>query len=315
MNKRIYYIFSLIILSVLSSSCTAKGEPQTLKIGVLPILDTLPAHVALEQGYFEDQGLTVELIPVSSAIERDQLMQAGQLDGMLNEMVSTLFYNQGENQIRIVRYARVASSKAPLFRILASSESNITDAEGLMQVQIGISDGTVIEYVTDRLLEHAGYEIDAIQKISVPKIPDRLALLSSGELDAAVLPDPLSSLAIQQGAVVALDDTSYPEISTSVWSFDLEVLQSRSDTVKAFLIAIEKAVNDINSNKDQWKDLMVEKQLVPPPVLSAYEIPDFPLASVPGENQFQDALQWGLEKELIIQDLQYTDIVDASYLP
>jgi hypothetical protein len=43
----------------------------------------------------------------------------------------------------------------------------------------------------------------------------RMSLLGSGELPAATLPDPLSLLAEQQGAVVVLDDTSHPEISYS----------------------------------------------------------------------------------------------------
>ena len=50
----------------------------TLKIAVLPIIDTLPMYVAEAEGLFAKHGVTVEFIPVASAPERDQLLAAGQ---------------------------------------------------------------------------------------------------------------------------------------------------------------------------------------------------------------------------------------------
>ena len=67
---------------------------MTLKMALLPILDTLPMYVAQEEGLFAENGVTVEFIPVGSAAERDQVISAGQADGMINELVSTMFYNK-----------------------------------------------------------------------------------------------------------------------------------------------------------------------------------------------------------------------------
>lgn len=308
-------IVLLLALTLALTACAGASEPQTLKIAVLPVLDTLPLYVAEAQGYFAENNLTVELVPVSSAPERDQLVQAGQVDGMLNEVVSTLFYNQEEAQVVIVRFARLATSEYPLFRILASANSGIESVEDLLDVQIGISNGTVIEYTTDRLLENAGLASEDIQKIAVPKIPDRLALLGSGELQAANLPDPVASLAIQGGAYVVVDDTSYPEISHSVWSFRVDTVEQRPEAIKAFLAAVEQAVEDINNDKAQWTDLMVELNLVPPPLVGSYQVPDFPTAGVPSESQFNDALRWAQDQGLIEGDLAYGDSIDASFLP
>ena len=183
------------MLTTLSlSACGSNPEPVTLKLALLPVLDTLSIHVAVEEGFFEEQGVGVEIIPVASAPERDQLVAAGEADGMLNEIVSTLFYNKEEIQVQIVRTARAATGKAPLFRILVAQESGITDIEDLKGVEVGISEGTVIAYLTDRLLEAEGFSADEIATIAVPKIPDRMALLDSGELQAAMLPDPASSM-------------------------------------------------------------------------------------------------------------------------
>ena len=304
------------LASLLLAGCTQPAvSDQPILVALLPVLDSLPLYVAQQQGYFEDAGLKVELVPVGSAPERDQLMQSGQVDGMLNELVTTLYYNRDAATIKIVRFARVATAEYPVFRILAAKDSGITTVGDLKNVPIGISQGTVIEYMADRVLENAGLAPGEIAKIAVPKISDRTALLASGELKAAVMPDPLASLVMQQGAVLVIDDTSLPEVSNSVYSFRLEFLEERPADAKAFLAAVEKAVEDINSNKDAWKNLMVELKLVPEAIIGDYEVPTFPTASVPEEAQFADALQWALDKGLIPAAQKYSDTVDGSFLP
>ena len=77
----------------------------TLKIAVLPIIDTLPMYVAEAEGLFAKHGVTVELIPVASAPERDQLLAAGQADGTINETLAVMLFNKDAVQMQAVRYA------------------------------------------------------------------------------------------------------------------------------------------------------------------------------------------------------------------
>ncbi|HMV28770.1 MAG TPA: ABC transporter substrate-binding protein, partial [Anaerolineales bacterium] len=77
--------------SVATSEQTNSTENvSTLKLAVLPIIDTLPLYVAEAEGLFAKQGVTVELIPVASAPERDQLLAAGQADGTINETLAVM---------------------------------------------------------------------------------------------------------------------------------------------------------------------------------------------------------------------------------
>ena len=314
MAKRL--ILLLIALSLALAGCTrAASSEKTLRIAVLPVLDSLPLYVAQANGYFEDEGIKVELVPVGSAPERDQLMQSGQIDGMLNEVVTTLTYNRDGAKIKIVRFARVATSDYPVFRILAAKDSGITSVADLKGVEIGVSEGTVIEYMADRVLQNAGLSADDIAKIGVPKIADRTALLESGQLKAAVMPDPLASLLMQKGATLVIDDTTLPEVSNSVYSFSVETLKQYPQEVKAFLRAVERAVTEINQNKDAYTNLMVEQKLVPEAVVGHYAIPDFPTASVPSQAQFDDALAWAQGKGLVQGALKYQDNIDSGYLP
>lgn len=312
----IQFLVVLLLAGMLAGACSpGPGEEVTLRMAVLPVLDTLPMHVAAEQGYFEEAGVQVELIPVASAPERDQLISAGEADGMLNEIVSTLFYNQDQVEVQIVRTAREATPRAPLFRILASGTSGITEPDDLKGAEIGISEGTVIEYITDRLLEEEGFTAEEINKLPVPKIPDRLALLGSGELQAAVLPDPLSELAVQNGARVVLDDTRHPQYSLSVIAFRSEIIQEHPEAVRSFLEAVERAVTAINQNPDRFAQTMIDRELVPPPVAGKYRVNPFPLAAVPSRAQWVDALDWALEKGLLDREVDYSASVRKEFLP
>lgn len=305
----------IIVAALLLTGCGGSAEPQTLRVAVLPILDALPMHVALEKGYFAEENLEVELVPVNSGPERDQLMQSGQIDAMINEIVSVLFYNQAQTEVVIVRFARAATPESPVFSIVAAAGSGIESVEDLAGVEIGISEATVIEYMTDRVLQNAGLSPEEINTVAVPRIPDRLALLQSGELHAATLPDPVTGLAVLDGATVIIDDSTLPEVGTSVITFNLDTVEEKPEAVRGFLAALEKAVADLNSSPEEFTPLLAEKGLVPPPLLETFSLPPYVTASVPGEALWQDAIDWATQKGMISSTPAYADSVDDSFLP
>lgn len=320
MNHRKRYaawIALWMVLSALITACqpAAKDATTTVRIARIPVLDTLPLHVAQQEGLFEKHGVQVEIIPVASAPERDQLIASGQADGMVNEVLSTMFANKESIQMQTVRYARTATDTAPVFRILAAGNSGITTLDQLKGVPVGVSDGTIIAYLTERLLQAEGFTADEIQTTSVPSITDRMALLGSGQLKAAMMPDPLSTLAVQQGAVVILEDSSHPEYSFSTLTFRKAFLDANPTTVKNFLAAWEEAVQLINADGSRWTGLLSEQNLVPAALLENFQVPAFATAGVPSEAQFNDMLAWAKEKGLLEQDVSYADCVDGQYLP
>ena len=315
-NQILVKLFVLVALFGLAlTACAPASEPTTLKIAVLPVIDALPMYVAQQEGLFEKHKVSVTFVPVASAPERDQLVSAGQADGMVNEALSTALYNKDKVQVQIVRYARAATPDTALFSILASGESGIDSLEKLKGVKIGISEGTVIDYLTDRLLQAEGFTQDEIQTIAVPKIPDRLNLLGTGELQAATLPEPATSLAIKQGARLILDDTTHPEYSFSTIAFRKAVIDQAPESIRGFLAAIEDATALINANPDKYGGLLVEQKVVPAPLAGSFKVPAFVTAGVPTQAQWDDMLAWAKENGLLSQDVAYDGSVDASFLP
>ena len=304
-------LFSLVLIL---SACTPKVT-GTLKIAVLPIIDTLPMYVAQQEGLFARHGVNVEFIPVASAPERDQLLAAGGADGTINETLAVMLFNKEKVQMQVVRYALRPTPSNGHFFILASAQSGIDTFDELKGVEIGVSQGTVIEYVTERLLQAEGFSSDEIKTIAVPKIPDRMALLASGELQAGVMPDPLASLVVSQGGVVVTDDSSHPEYGFSVISFRKAVIDANPDAVRGFLAAIEEATKLLNAEPAKYKNVLSEQKLVPPPLMESYQAPVFPGAGVPTIEEWTDALNWLKEKGILTTNVSYEDSVNASLLP
>ena len=291
-------------------------EPIKLKMGLLPILDVLPFYVAEEAGYFEDAGLDVELIPVSSALERDQLMIAGEVDGVLTDVINNAIFNQDEPFMQIVAQARRAYDESPQFRILAAPRSNITIPSDLVGVEIGISENSIIHYLTQRILENEGLAMNDIAVIPEPSIPVRFQLLMEGTLKAANLPDPLAQAAIEGGAILIADDSALVEsqFSQSVLSFRLDVIEDKPEAVEAFLVAWMRAAEDINADPDAYRDLWLEKTIVPDSVKDTYMLPPFPTYAITDEGAWDDTVAWLLELDIVDAAASYEGSVNPAFI-
>lgn len=287
---------------------------ESLKLALLPIPDVLPVYVAEAQGYFAEQDLTVEALPVGSAVERDQLLQAGSIDGMINEVGGAMLFNREKVDMKIVSYARIPLGEAPLFRVLAAPGSEIGSPADLADVKVAVSMNTVIEYITGRLLAAGGVDKDQIEFASVPVLPERLQLLLSGQIKAATLPDPLGFAALQGGAIEVVNDLELANLSASVISFSASALTEKSESVKKFMLAWDKAAADLNSDPEKFRELMLKKIRVPKNVAQSFAIPPFPRKTVPTEEQWEDVQSWLLEKKLLQQAVSYNDSVTEEFL-
>jgi NitT/TauT family transport system substrate-binding protein len=142
-----------------------------------------------------------------------------------------------------------------------------------------------------------------------------MAVLASGKVPAATLPDPLASVAMLQGARVIVDDTRHPELGNSTLNVTVEFLEEHPEAVRAFLAATERAVNDIHADKARWLALALEKKLIPAPLAETYTLPDFPLAGVPSRAQWEDVVAWAMSGGLLTAEVPYETSVNDGYLP
>ncbi len=289
-------------------------ETPALKVGVLPIVDALPMYVAEQEGYFKEQNVQVELVLFPSALERDSAFVAGQIDGELNDLISTGLLNKEGEKAKIVRLAYKGNESMAMMVVLASPSSKIASARELKGVPIGISTNSVIEYATDRLLQSAGLAPSEIAKTEVTKIPVRAEMLAKGQLQAATLPEPLASLAEQQGARRVIDD-SKSGTGQSAITFRQETVAKSSEAIRRFLAAYEKGVSAINGSPNRFRDLLVDKGKVPDSLKSTFNVPQFAKAQLPTRADIEDVVKWMVERKLLGQPIPYEKMVAEGLLP
>ncbi|MDI6813480.1 MAG: MetQ/NlpA family ABC transporter substrate-binding protein [Desulfitobacteriaceae bacterium] len=296
------------------SAQTAGQTAQPVKIGILPIEDNLPFYVADKDGLFKQAGIRVELVPFPSAVERDSALQAGQIDGEVADLVAVGLLKKGGTDVKVASIGLGATPKEGRFAILSSPKSSIRQASELKDVEIGVSLNSIIDYVTDQMLHDVGMQDQEIKKLSVPKMPVRVDMLLSDQLQAACLPDPLATLAEAKGAHVLVDDT-YRNISQTVLLFRKAAIDKNLTGLQAVVRVYGQAGQALSQNPGKYRDLFIEKAQVPAPIKDTYQAPTFSKLQLPTEDEVNSVMHWMVNRKLLTNPYAYQDLVDNRLLP
>lgn len=297
-----------------SENPAQKSESKIVKIGVLPIEDNLPFYVADKDGIFAKEGVQVELVSFASALERDAALQAGQIDGQVADLLAVALLKKIGTDVKIASIGLGADPREGRFAILASPKSEIKDLAGLNGGTLGISENSIIDYVSDQMLLDKGVKLEDVKKMSIPKMPVRLDMLLSNQINAACLPDPLASLAEAKGARVLVDDT-YKNISQTVLLFSTKSIEDNPEGIKAVVRAYGSAGQALTNSPAQYRDLFLEKAQIPQDIKESYQTPTFSKLQLPTEEEVNSVMKWMVEQNLIPQAYDYQELVDSSLLP
>ena len=321
-NKCFRWISAIIVilgLMLFAVGCGAQEAPpaksvKPVKIGVLPIEDNLPLYVAEQEGLFAKAGVQVQLVPFNSAQERDVALQAGQIDGEVADLVAVGLLKKLGTDVKVASIALGATPKEGRFAILAAPNSRVKKVEDLRNVPIGVSENSIIDYVTDQILADAKIPQGEIKKNPIPNMPVRKDMLLANKIEAACLPDPLATLAVSQGARLVIDDT-YRNISQTVLLFRASSIKDNPGGLKAVVKVYEDAGQILTKNSEKYRNLVIEKARIPDPLKSSYPIPTFSKLRLPTEEEVNSVMQWMVKKQLLTAPYSYNDLVDRTLLP
>jgi NitT/TauT family transport system substrate-binding protein len=320
--RRIYHLVFLIILLAACAPGSAAAPtpivvpPAPVRIALLPVTDVIPIYVAQAEGYFVNAGLEVIAVPVSSAAERGTVVQTAGADCELTDLHGVILTNASPAMpMRVVATARQATADQPLFFLLGAPDGGISDAGELAGASIAISENTIIDYWNDRILAAAGVDATRITRTNVPQLPVRLELLMNSQVDAAVLPDPLASLAQLQGAPLLADDTLRPDVAVSVLACRSDFIEAKPNDVQRLIAGWDQAVAAMNADPDAFRNVLIEQTRVPEPLQDRYNLPRFPEEQIPSAEQVADVAAWLVERGLIEAAPAYDEVVDASFRP
>jgi NitT/TauT family transport system substrate-binding protein len=284
---------------------------EKLEFGILPVVDVLPLLVGKETGLFEREGIDLELISFQSALERDAALQSGRLDGYFGDILNTVLLIQSGEQLKIIATAFHTHPQCRMFGIAIAPGSGITDMAGIQGKDVAISSATVIEYLLDRMLSARNMPPGDVSKQEIKKIPIRLQMLLSGQVTAALLPEPLLTLAETRGSKVIMDDRNL-NTALTVLAVNLKNRTAVTALIPGFLRAYHTAVNRINANPSEFKEILITKTQFPQDVKDKYPVPVFPAGGLPAEADVLAVQDWLVKNSLIKTRIPYADMVIAD---
>jgi len=293
------------IAACLMIFCSAPAKAEPLRMGILPVLDTLPLQVAKLEGLFHKHGVDVELVPFMSALERDTAMKSGRLDGYFGDLIATLVLIDSGTPMKIVTVSYATTPGSRMFGVVTKPGFEKPAAGEALSV--AISKTTVIEYLLHSMSAKGLLEGFTLEPLEIKKIPIRMQMLTAGQIDTALLPEPLLSLAASKGGTVLATDETLA-MPLTVLCMDEDAL-ARPGLHEGFIKAYAEAVAMLRGNPNAYCGLMAEACRIPAPLANDFPVYDYPLPELPGEDAVADVQEWMLGKGMIEAPLAYGSII------
>jgi len=306
--KKIITGILIVMLALAASGCQTessdkKAALQEITIGLMPDVDSMPFIIAQEKGYFTEKGIKVNIQQFKSAMDRDSALQSGNLDGAISDLLAVAFAKAGGFDVKVTSFTDGS------YKLIAGANETAHNVADLQGKDVAVSKNTIIEYVTDQILTANHMTGNDINKVVIPQIPTRLEMLQNGKLAAATLPEPMASIAIQNGCKL-LSSSDQLAINPGVILFTNKAIEGKKPEIQAMYRAYNKAVAYLNTQaRENYIDLLIEKGGFPPAAKDALLIPTYREAALPAEKDVVDCIQWLNHKDLIKQSYTYQDIV------
>ena len=228
-----------LAISIFAALATPAPALDKLTLGTVPTVGDGPLICAIERGYFREQGLDVELIPFAGNIVMMPLIARGELK-MIGSPVSASYFNSIARGMPLRYFLNRARS--PVWHGLVVRKDLAATVKGPRDLKgrtIAVSGpGGITEYELGKMLEANGLTLDDVQTKTLG-MPESVAAVGNGGLDAAIFVPPFDAAVLAQGGVKLFDIDAQvkppPEISGIIYNADWAA-QNR-DVVDRFTVA------------------------------------------------------------------------------
>lgn len=222
----------------------ASGEISTLRIALPTWVGYGPLYVAQEKGFFEENGVNVELSIVEGLAERKQALISGNLEGLATAVdVFVNLEGAGINMDMVWLLDRSNGADG----IVATSD--IKTPADLKGKTVATEVGTTEHLFLLKVLEQNGLTQDDIT-LTPMTIGDAGTAFVAGKVDAAVTYDPYLAQGIEAGGT-GFTTAEYDIDLMDAVGFTDEVIESDPEAIQAFVNAISEATDYIAENKDE----------------------------------------------------------------
>jgi len=243
----------------------ASAQPRELTevtVGYIPILIDAPFFVAIERGYFAEQGVKVKLERLAGGADMLVQTAAGNFDVGSGGIGAAVFNAAGaalkeKKEVPFEVVAPLHSEKPPVTTPLVVSKARFDSGElakvaDLKGKKVAINArGASTEYWLERALASGGLTSKDITLVTVP-FSDVPAALQNKSIDGSMLAEPVTTQAEDQGLVTVLsEDFVNGDQPTAVY-WNRGWAKKNPELSEGFLKAYLKGVADLENGG--WQD-------------------------------------------------------------
>lgn len=251
----------LVMLLAVSSlaACGGEGSSDDNADGLKEVdvvLDWYPnalhafLYVAIEKGYYEEEGLKVNIRFPSNANDAISMVAAGKAD-------IGLYYQQDVIQARANQSVPVKSIGAvvqgPLNIVLSLKDQNINSPEDLVGKTVGYAGTELSEAIVRSIMDNVGADYSDVTMVDVGF--DLMSSMTTGNVNATIgcLVNHEVPQMEEEGFEVSwfdLDDYGVPTYYEGIFLASDDAIENASDTLKAFLRASAKGFADMKADPE-----------------------------------------------------------------
>lgn len=247
---------------------TAKsGQPATIKVGTIPIVDTSPLYLGIQKGFFKQEKLTVEPQPAQggAAIVPSVLSGSDQI-GFSNVTSLIIAASKGLPVQIIAQGVQAGASDQDAFdALLVPKNSPITSPKQLEGKTIAVNNLNNVGPLTiNTALSKMGVDYTKVKYIEVD-FPDMPAALASGRVPAAWMVEPFVSQAKAAGAkplATPFEQTS-PNLTIATYFASKKYIASHRDVVERFSRAMNKSLQYAQAHPDEVRKVVPTYTKIP----------------------------------------------------
>ena len=247
MKRKIICILALLAMTAtLFAGC--KGKDDLIEITLNEVAHSVfyaPMYVAFEEGYFEDEGLKVNLVNGLGADKTMTAVISGEAEiGFMGSEASIYVYNQGAEDY-IINFAQL-TQRAGNFLVSRDMNEEFTWANVKEKSIIGGRKGgmpqMVFEYILKKQGIDPGKDLEIVQNIAFGLTSQAF---SSGQGDYTIEFEPAATALELEGAgkVVASLGVESGKVPYTAFSAKKSYIEKNPDVIQKFTNAIQKGMD------------------------------------------------------------------------
>ncbi len=249
-------VVGLLVPGVAAAQSTPEatgGETATIRLAVSSWVGYGPLWLAEERGFFDEEGVAVDLTLVEVSADRITAMQADRLDASATTVDTwTLFAAQGADLVQVLAVDESSGGDG----IVAKREiASIADLAGKT---IAVQSASTSQFLLANALDEAGLSLDDVTLLDMSS-GDAGAAFVAGQVDAAVTWQPwLANARETDFGHLLLDTKETPGLIVDTVAFRPQFVEENPEAVAAFVRGYYRAVEEIEANPDAANPIMAE---------------------------------------------------------